>query len=62
MIQVNQKETILAVDEFKIGAQVSDIDFQFGSNFVFLGGMPATYRNKELLEKLALPSIMFDKR
>ena len=66
MIQVNQKETILAVDEFYIGAKVSNIDFQFGSlernNFVFLGGMPATYRNKELLEKLALPSIMFDKR
>jgi len=64
MIQVNQKETILAVDEFYIGAKVSNIDFQFGSlernNFVFLGGMPATYR--ELLKKLALPSIMFDKR
>ena len=64
MIQVNQKETFLAVDEFYIGAKVSNIDFQFGSlernNFVFLGGMPATYR--ELLKKLALPSIMFDKR
>jgi len=65
MIQVNQKETILAVDEFKIGAQVSDINFQFGSlernNFVFLGGMPAL-QTPEHLQYLALPSVMFENR
>ena len=66
MIQRNQKETILAVDDFKIGARVPGIDFQFGSlernNFVYLGGMPAHYRNPEQLQYLALPSIMFGER
>jgi len=39
---------------------------QFGSlernNFVFLGGMPAIYRNPAHLQYLSHPSIMFDKR
>jgi len=64
-IQRNQKETILTVDDFKLAKWVKGTNFQFGStrnNFVFLGGMPAKYRNEELLETLALPSIMFDKR
>ena len=66
LIQRNQKETILSIDDYKKGARVPGLDFQFGdlkgNNYVFLGGMPVVYRNPENLQYLALPSIMFEKR
>jgi len=44
-IQLNTKETILTVDDFKIRKKVPENDVLFGSlernNFVILGGMPA---------------------
>merc|ERR1712087_223446 len=62
-IQRNKKEMILTIDDYKIRKKAPVNDLHFGSlernNFVFLGGMPATYKNKENRHKLTLPSIMF---
>jgi len=57
------KEMILTIDDYKIRKKAPGNDLHFGSleknNFVFLGGMPATYNNKENRHKLTLPTIMF---
>merc|ERR1719187_278896 len=62
-IQRNKKEMILTIDDYKIRKKAPGNDLHFGSlernNFVFLGGMPATYKNKENRHKLTLPTIMF---
>jgi len=70
-IKRNQKDTILSVDNFQkrtrcTSTQCIGNNQRFGTletnSFVFLGGMPAFYRNPENLAKLTHPEIMYRER